>query len=46
MLSRRVSGLAKGKANFFIDLPRAEEFLEHLLSVPKSTEERDFDPEA
>jgi hypothetical protein len=37
---------SEGQGEFSIDLPQAEEFLEHLLSVPRSTEERDFDPEA
>jgi hypothetical protein len=37
---------SEGHGEFSIDLPQAEEFLEHLLSVPRSTEERDFDPEA
>jgi hypothetical protein len=37
---------SEGQGEFIVDLPAAEEFLEHLLSVPESTEERDLDPEA
>jgi len=33
---------SEGRGEFTIDLPRAEEVLERLLSVPKSTEETRF----